>query len=133
MKDTVLVLDRRRAREYAKMDPRLHEITDDALAVWPVSRCHVSSIWRSHSEEVTAGGKSGIHETKDPHRAEDLSGRNINGNVSDRWRACGRVATQVNRKWQYDPRRPHLKVAVAAKHGTGPHVHLQVHPRSKRR
>jgi hypothetical protein len=130
MKETLLVLDRRRAKEFSKLDPRLIEMVDLALAHWPVSRCYVSSIYRTEAEEKAAGGKSGIHCIRNPHRAIDLSAYNINGKVEDKWRACGRVGSEINRVWAYDPKRPEKAVAVSEKHGTGPHLHLQCHTRT---
>lgn len=135
MKRTVLILDRRRVKEFARLDRRLVEATDDALASWPVLNCRASSIHRTDSENEDAGARTRIHVVTPATglRAIDLSGRNVGGTLDDRWRACGRVAASVNRKWIYDPRRPNLKVAFAKKHGTAPHVHLQVHPRTVKR
>jgi hypothetical protein len=134
MKDSTLILDRRRAQEFHRLDRRLVEAVDDALAAWPVARCRVSSIHRTDAENAAAGANTRIHVVTPARglRAVDLSGSNVGGTVEDRWRACGRVAAAVNRKWVYDPSRPRIKVAFAAKHGTGPHVHLQVHRNTRR-
>ncbi len=135
MVESVLVLDRRRAREYVRVDSRLVEIVDDALRVWPVLRCYAGSIWRSEAENSGAGAKSLIH-VVEPHtglRAVDLGGRNTGPTLDKQWGACARVASAINRKWVYDPRRPDMVVAYAARHGTGPHVHCQVHPRTRKR
>ena len=134
MKNTVLILDRRRVGEFPRLDRRLVEITDDALAAWPIARCYGSSIHRTDAENDAAGAKTRIHVVTPSSglRALDLSGHNVGGTVEDRWRACGRVASTINRKWIYDPARPNIKVAFAAKHGTAPHVHLQVHRNTRR-
>lgn len=83
-------------------------------------------------EEVKSKMRSGIHAVPPPYRALDGSGRNLARNRPAQWEVCGKIATAVNRFFVYDPRRPEKLVAVGAKHGTGPHVHFQVHPRTVR-
>ena len=40
-----------------------------------------------------------------------------------------RIAEIMNSIYQYDYKRPHMQVAVTELyHGTGPHLHLQIHP-----
>lgn len=39
----------------------------------------------------------------------------------------------INSRWQYDPKRPELKVAIYHDVGSGPHLHIQVHKNTKRR
>ena len=36
----------------------------------------------------------------------------------------------INRRWQYDPNRPKYKVCIV--HGSPVHIHLQVHPNTRR-
>ena len=37
------------------------------------------------------------------------------------------VTDWINARWIYDPSRPNLPVAYSKPHGTGPHLHIQVH------
>jgi hypothetical protein len=70
-------------------------------------------------------GDHGIHDTM-PVRAVDIRCRDkkIGGILSD----------SVNLNWEYDPERPG-KYAVCYPHGSGLnyHLHIQVHPNTKRR
>ena len=121
-----LALDARRAREFFRVDVRLVSIIADILLPsWPTALAVVSSIYRTPEEDAAVGG-SGVHCTR-PHRAVDIA--------ADRWDdpLVWEVAHAINREWQYDPARPHKQCALYRRHGTGPHVHLQVHPRTQRR
>ena len=40
------------------------------------------------------------------------------------------VADDINRHWTYDPERPEMRCAIYHDTGRGPHIHLQVHPRT---
>lgn len=44
-----------------------------------------------------------------------------------------KVVEAINKRWAYDPSRPTKKVAVYHNSGQGIHIHLQVHPNTKRR
>ena len=60
-----------------------------------------------------------------PLRAKDLRCR---------LKALGEViADHINEHWQYDPSRPGLKCAVLHGEGSNSHIHIQVHPNTKRR
>jgi hypothetical protein len=47
----------------------------------------------------------------------------------------GYVVAEVNKRWGYDPDRPHLHCALwhEAEPGSGFHIHLQTHPNSYRK
>ena len=81
----------------------------------------VTSCLRSAAEDAALGG-SGIHVTG---RAVDVSARSIPE------RLVSEVTGRVNARWQYDPKRPKLTVCYSAPHGTGPHLHFQVHERTQ--
>lgn len=81
----------------------------------------LTSLNRPKTEDDKLGG-SGIHVVGPPWRAVDVAFKS--------WEEAQEVAALVNAKWIYDPKRPQMKVAYAKKHGTGPHIHLQVHPRT---
>lgn len=83
----------------------------------------ITSIYRTPAEDAALHA-SGIHVD---WRAVDVRTRGQRQEVIDD------VTRHINRKWVYDPSRPHLKVCFAEPHGTGPHGHYQVHPRTKRR
>lgn len=38
------------------------------------------------------------------------------------------IELAINGAWQYDPKRPEMKVCIFHDTGDGPHLHLQVHP-----
>ncbi len=85
-----------------------------------------SSIYRTIAENRAAKAKTLVHVTK-PHRGQDIDTRQVSP-------AIVALATErLNAKWHYDPTRPALDVAVSRPHGTGPHIHLQVHPNTRRR
>lgn len=128
-----IVMAPRILKEYRQLDSRLLEVVDLCLEEWPVPRCIVSSIWRSEGENVTVGAASRIHVVGPPYRAIDLSGRNLGVTDDKRWKACQRVGAIVNGMWEYDPERPGKVVAYVKRHGTGAHVHLQIHPRTAER
>lgn len=81
----------------------------------------VTSCIRSLEEDRAAGGH-GIHTTG---RAVDVGARSIPE------RLVKAVTDQANARWQYDPQRPNLTVCYSAPHGTGPHLHFQVHERTR--
>ena len=130
---TWITMDRRRAKEFRRLDPRLVSILLDIVAEhWPEPFIEVTSIWRSKEEEEEIARKtghktSGIHNAPPPYRAMDIR--------VTRWKdseVVG-VVNRVNATWQYDPDRQGLLVALYRPHGTGPHLHLQVHPNTRRR
>lgn len=83
----------------------------------------ITSIWRSVAEDADLGGH-GIHPE---WRAVDVH--------ADSWQdtKIGQVASFVEGRYQYDPSRPSMKVALWEPHGNGPHLHLQVHPATRLR
>ena len=83
----------------------------------------VTSAIRTAKEDAALGG-SGIHVTG---RAVDVSARSIPSQL------VKAVTDWVNERWVYDPARPRLTVCYSAPHGTGPHLHFQVHERTRLR
>jgi len=43
------------------------------------------------------------------------------------------VEKAINSRWVYDPNRTYKRVALYHDSGKGPHIHLQVHPNTRRR
>lgn len=87
----------------------------------------VDSIWRSEAEEDDISRRTGTATSRihTAWRAIDLS-------VSDAPAGAQQaVETAVNSLYEYDPARPAMLVAYGAPHGTGPHIHLQVHPSTR--
>lgn len=82
----------------------------------------VTSIWRSPAEDAALEG-SGVHTE---WRALDIRTRDVSAQV------VADVTRWINDRWKYDPTRPDLRVAISEPHGTGPHLHLQVHERTTR-
>jgi hypothetical protein len=83
----------------------------------------ITSIFRTAAEDAALNA-SGIHVS---WRAVDVRTRGQSQATVDD------VTKHINGRWAYDPSRPHMKVCFAEPHGTGPHGHYQVHPRTKRK
>lgn len=94
----------------APFDPRLFDVVSHLLAC--SGRMVITSGYRK--------GDRGVHGTI-PCRGLDVRSRIY----ADRAEA---IAAAINRKFVYDPQRPHLKVAVLHGKGKNRHLHLQVHP-----
>jgi hypothetical protein len=116
--------------EFTACVPRLQEILAFLALIWPDADLEVTCIHRTPEEEAAAGGKSGIHVAGPPYRAIDVRVRNISGDPQG---AADALGAKVNERYAYDPARPEMECAFTAPHGTGPHIHLQVHPATTRR
>lgn len=109
--------------EWAQVHPVLKEIVQWAHDnLWPMGRPFViTSIWRTVAENTAAGAKTLIHTVGPPYRAVDVGDRPLTA-----VELIVALAT-VNKRWIYDPTRPNIPVAYGQPHGTGPHIHFQVH------
>ena len=116
--------------EFRDITDELDALLRDILSLWPYDEFHITSIYRT-PEEDTLLKASGIH-TSIPHRALDASIHPMALTLLDQQRLALNFARRINRRWIYDPRRPRFKVIVAKQHGTGPHLHIQTHPRTER-
>ena len=120
-------LKERQEREWndARLSRRVKEIVEEAAAYaaetwnWNFT---ITSIFRTPAEDAALNA-SGIHVD---WRAVDVRTRGMSQE------AIRDVTRFINRRWVYDPTRPHLKVCFSEPHGTGPHGHFQVHPRTRR-
>lgn len=137
---TNLCLTPRTAREWHAVHPMLVEVVTVALVIWQKPSCFCKSIYRSPAENRAAKAKSEIHVAGPPWRAADLSGRNLAVSTAEQWRECRLRADVLNKTFKYDYKRPtagrgggEIPVAYADPHGTAPHVHCQVHERTRRR
>jgi hypothetical protein len=83
----------------------------------------ITSIFRTPAEDAALNA-SGIHVD---WRAVDVRTRGQSKEAIDD------VTRHTNSRWAYDPQRPHMKVCFSEPHGTGPHGHYQVHPRTRRK
>jgi len=111
-------------REFLQCDPKLQGILLWLASQWPPIEMVVGSIYRNLEEEAAVGGVSGIHTAGPPYRAIDVHVSNLPG---DHQIAADAAGALVNSKYAYDPMRPAKVVAYTKNHGTGPHIHLQVH------
>ena len=107
----------------SKLDTRLKNIVTD-VAEYAKERWNweftITSIYRTPQEDAALQA-SGIH---CDWRAVDVRTRGRSAaEIED-------IARYANSRWQYDPRRPRLKVCFKEVHGTGPHAHFQVHERT---
>lgn len=108
------------------LHPMLKKVLVQAVNLWPEETVRFTSLNRSREEDRRLGA-SGIHSAGPPWRALDIGGRFVEQEQ------INEVAAVLNDIWEYDHTRPHLKVAVANQHGTGRHLHLQVHDNTGRR
>lgn len=86
----------------------------------------VTSMWRTRAENKAAGATTLIHCAK-PIRAADIRIRDVAPEIVEM------VGNALCARWEYDRKQPRLNVAFWKLHGTGPHMHLQVHPNTRRR
>ena len=84
----------------------------------------ITSIFRTPEENEAAEAKTTIHCA---WRAADVRTKDVPQEAVDD------VGKYINKKWIYDPKRPHLPVAYWAPHGSGPHIHVQAHQNTKLR
>ncbi len=124
-----LILSGRMGCEILDLHPKLNKILKDILSIWPAEDCVVTSIWRSADENKAAKAKSKIHVVGPPYRAVDLRITNLGAAYQTE---AEEIADTINMIWAYDPDRPNYKVVYAKVHGTGPHMHCQVHPNTTR-
>lgn len=104
-----------------RLAPLLRQIAEE-FCEWASSELGwipcVTSIWRSVQENALAEAKTQIH----------CFWRAIDFRTKDRPESDVVTATRwINERWVYDASRPDLPVAYSAPHGTGLHLHLQVH------
>lgn len=129
--NTRISMEARQLREFLQLDERLREIIlDDALELWPGPELYVTRIHSTEEENEALGARTQIHVVGPPFRALDSRIRNLGRGYQERAEVFAR---EINERWIYDPDRPNLRVASAAVHGTGPHVHWQVHGNTIRR
>jgi hypothetical protein len=125
---THVTLHSKQLREFTDLDPTLAQVFWTLLNLWPDATMVVTSIGRTWKQDREIGG-SGVHAAGPPWRAMDISIRTLTGGQAK----AEELAERINEIWQYDPRRPQKPVCYAKPHGTGPHIHLQVHPQTVRR
>lgn len=82
----------------------------------------LTSIFRTH-EEDRALDASGVHPA---WRAVDVRTRDVPPEQATS------IGEWINANWQYDPARPKMQCCVYKPHGTGPHLHVQVHANTRR-
>jgi len=125
MSAETIQLSPRHLAEFLDCDPRLQLMLLDVAGLWPQVTLRFTSVHRSLEENAAANAETLIHVEGPPYRAVDISVAGV-GQVN-----ADRIAAAINRKWEYDDTRPTLRCAVSAPHGTGSHIHLQSHPRTK--
>jgi hypothetical protein len=125
---TQVIMAVKQLKEFLELDPTLLKVFWSLVNLWHDETLVVTSIGRSWKQE-RKNGRSGIHAAGPPWRAIDISIRTLTGGQAE----AERLAGLINSLWQYDPRRAKKPVCYAKPHGTGPHIHLQVHPRTVRK
>jgi len=125
MSATSVIFRPRCVAEFLRCDTKLQGIFTWLVYNWPIAEMYVGDIYRTNEENIAADAKSLIHVVGPPYRAIDLHVTNLSGDPQKNADAIGAL---VNARYIYDPARPEKLVAFTQPHGTGPHVHLQVHP-----
>lgn len=113
--------------EMQSLEPRLLSLFSNMVNLWPDGYLRVTSINRSKKQNELSGAKSLIHVVGPPYRAMDISIHGLTGGQEKAQEMCD----LLNDIFVYDPQRPTKPVAYCKPHGTGPHIHLQVHPRTR--
>jgi hypothetical protein len=109
------------------VNPVLARIIIDVLGLSPEAIVRFTDLNRTLQENEDAGAKSLVHVVGPPWRALDIGGRYMTEDEMDF------MCDAINAIYVYDPRRPKKPVAYCKPHGKGPHVHVQVHPNTRRR
>lgn len=128
---TKIILTPKQLMEWPDLDHRAVTIFWALVNLWPAASLYITSIFRTRRADRKLGG-SGVHATK-PHRAIDVSIRVLNTDPKVAQEMAEKMCEVLNSLWIYDPTRPAKPVVYCKPHGTGPHIHLQVHPLSRRR
>lgn len=113
--------------EFQHLDPKLLALFSQLVNLWPDGYLTLTSIHRSKKQNDLAKAKSLIHVVGPPYRAIDVSIHGLFGGQEKAESMC----EVLNDIYQYDYTRPDKPVAYAKPHGTGPHIHLQVHPNTR--
>ncbi len=113
--------------EFLRCDPKLQGILIWTSSIWTPTDMLIGDIHRSKEENDAAGAKTPIHVVGPPYRAIDVRVLNLG---RDPQAAADALGARINARYVYDPTRPEMVVAYTVPHGTGPHLHLQVNPRT---
>lgn len=122
----------RREWSDGRLDRRVREIVLDAAAFLFAEfgrTLELGSIYRTPAEEAAIAASTGkptsfIHPA---WRAVDGRQHNLTPGM------VAAVTAWIGSRWIYDPTRPEKPVCYTAPHGTGPHLHFQAHPLTRRR
>jgi len=115
--------------EFLSLEPRLLGIFSQLVNLWRDGTITVRSVHRSAAQNELVGATTLIHVVGPPYRAMDISILGLTGGQKEAQRVCD----LLNDIWVYDPWRPNKVVAYCKPHGTGPHIHLQVHPNTRQK
>ena len=116
-------MSQRHLAAFLNIDKTLLDVFWDLLRIWPIDEIYIVSIDRTKKEDNDLGG-SGVHADGPPWRAIDVRITTL----PDYQLLADKLCENLNSRWVYDPGRPTMPVAYCRLHGTGPHIHLQVHP-----
>lgn len=107
---------------YNLLGVRVHyRVTEILVALGKWGTPVVTSAYREHKAHAK---DSGIHST-DPLRAVDIR--------SWIYSDPEMIVDWINLQWEYDNQRPWMKCAILHNTGSGEHIHVQVHPNTRRR
>lgn len=114
--------------EWPNMSHMLEEVFAALTTLWPDASIRITDFNRTPEEDAELNA-SGVHSAGPPWRALDISIFGLTGGQEKAEALCD----VLNSLFYYDPQRPTKPVAYAKPHGTGPHIHLQAHPRTRRK
>ena len=89
----------------------------------------LNSIYRTPQEDAAAGARGNIHPA---WRSVDVRTKLPDGKMQRPQSQIADVTRYINLNWMYDPSRPKMVVCYSETHGSGPHLHLQAHPNTKK-
>lgn len=129
---TTITMPSKCLRYWVDLNPMLQRAFWFVASIWPLDTLRITSIYRTPEHDRHIKKKSvedyvrGIHTVGPPYRSIDIS---VTGLTSA---MLADVAERVNAAFDYDTKRPSKFVCYVKPHGTGPHIHLQVHPNTRR-
>ena len=121
----IIHLNVRHLWAFCDLHPILREIVGVGMDLIPSKTQRITSIDRTFTEDKALKG-SGVHADGPPWRAVDIAWDNMTQSQIDN------VCSHINSLYQYDLMRPTKVVAYGAPHGTGLHIHFQVHSNTRR-
>lgn len=128
-----LVINGRNMYAFLESNSKLQQVLKDLLNIWPSTYMYITSLDRTKEEDERLNA-SGVHSDGPPWRAVDIRISNLATSSYEDQLTATSLCDILNNKWEYDFDRPgRYNVAYCKPHGSGPHIHIQVHNNTRRR